>query len=228
MWTDGSYEKDDDGTVTASWAVVLRTDAFYENWESFHSCGNHLLKKKLLSKFDDISSAIKIPNTSAKSDGSSIDIDCSYKPELMAIHVCSAVPPITWDVDAWADSESSMGAIDHAGRMSYDVRGMARKDFHPLLSLVCDANCARNGLDASFTLHHQRSHTGDRTVNATGIALAAFAANEARNRGTTSNFTAINTDKGDQRVTISFHNVRLTSDLRAALWRTFRREHIAV
>ena len=227
IWTDGSYKKDEDGTITASWAVVLGTDAFYKNWESFHSCKNYLLRKQLLSKFDYISSAIKIPNPTAKSDGSSIVIDSSYKPELLALFAGYTVPPLTWDADVWTDSSSSMGAISNADHLLYDVRGLARKDFHPLLSLVCHADQARRGLDASFTLHHQRSHTGDRTVNATGIALADFAANEARIRGITSKFTALNTDYGDQRVTISFQNVRLTSDLRAALWGVYRKEHIA-
>ena len=123
MWTDGSVKTDLDGTVTAAWAVVFGTDRFYDNWEHYSKCQNVLQKLGALSTFDYVSNIVSAPDPLQWPDGSHINVDSSYLPELLAILIALLILPVTWDLDLVTDSESAIKAIAHATRA---VRALVR------------------------------------------------------------------------------------------------------
>ena len=110
MWTDGSVKTESDGTVTAACAVVLGTDRFYDNWEHFSECQNDLQKLDALSNFDYVSNIVSAPDHLEWPDGSHINVDSSYQPELLAILIALLILPVTWDLDLVTDSDSAIKA----------------------------------------------------------------------------------------------------------------------
>ena len=223
MWTDGSVKTDLDGTVTAAWAVVFGTDRFYDNWEHFSKCQNVLQKLGALSTFDYVSNIVSAPDPLQWPDGSHINVDSSYLPELLAILIALLILPVTWDLDLVTDSESAIKAIAHATRA---VRALVRSAFHPFLWLILTVLRIREQHDARTDFHHQRSHTDEDTMDATGNDIADVVAFNTRSRGKHTKFETINSDYGDQRVTVTLDGSRVTSDLRSALWKSFARRNL--
>ena len=189
MWTDGSVKTDLDGTVTAAWAVVFGTDRFYDNWEHFSKCQNVLQKLGALSTFDYVSNIVSAPDPLQWPDGSHINVDSSYLPELLAILIALLILPVTWDLDLVTDSESAIKAIAHATRA---VRALVRSAFHPFLWLILTVLRIRKQHDARTDFHHQRSHTDEDTMDATGNDIADIVAKNTRSRGEHTQFEAIN------------------------------------
>ena len=222
VYTDGSVKFDPDGTVSASWAVVLETDSFRKHWKSWRSCKNYLQRLQVLANIDYVSNIVKPTRTDTINDGTNIPVTSSFCPEYIALLVANVVMPVSTKVHTVSDSESSMNSAK--GDLC-DPRKQVKHGFHQVDNLVktsIDVRCAAN------TYQHQNSHTGGDSIEAIGNEMADLACFLTRSRDKYRRFEAIDLDIGDQRVCVSLGGVRVTSDLRRALWAKFQKLHVSL
>ena len=81
-------------------------------------------------------------------------------------------------------------------------------------------------MPANTILTHQRSHTGSNTENAIGNEMADIICN-ARRIGQGLGVSMLNTDCGDQRVTVTLRRTRVISDLRRAMWTVLQTDRMS-
>ena len=227
VWTDGSFKVDEDTSeVSAAWAVVLGTDVFYEKWKQLAPCKNDLERHDVVSSVTSVSGKIPIPGKPTRGgrdwDGTFIDVTASFHPEAIALLYALVLFPVTWEIEVVSDSESVIEAL--MGEMP-SVRKHVRKCFHQVIYLIRIAIQIRKSYAANTILTHQRSHTGGNTENAIGNEMADIICN-ARRIGQGLGVSMLNTDCGDQRVTVTLRRTRVISDLRRAMWTVLQTDHL--